>query len=89
MPLTTVVVDLEGRRWRVRSGLPTRPVVGDRVRYADLLELDVDAVVLEVGASGNVEVFTTPSPVTATVPPWELEERLTALRFRQEGPTPG
>jgi hypothetical protein len=89
MPLYTVNVYVEGARWRVRSGLPTRPVVGDRIRYGDLLELDVAAVVLEVGASGSVEVFTFPSPVTATVAPADLEERLERLRFRREALTPG
>lgn len=92
MPLYTVIVEHGADRWRVRSGLATRPVAGDRIRYADLLELDVAQVTLNVGAGGDVEVLAFLSPPfigRGGLPRAELEERLERLRFRREALTPG
>lgn len=85
MPLYTVIVSLGNERWRVRSALATRPIAGDRIRYGELLELDVVRVVLDVGTGGGVDVITAPTLELGTlIDRPTLEGRLEALRFRRE-----
>lgn len=88
MPLYTIVAVVGSDEWRVTSALPTRPMVGDRIRYADLIELDVTVVVLNIGAGGNVEVRARVADYYARTTA-DVEERLERLRFRREALTPG